>query len=330
MTPAVSKKMLNLMILDILRHHSDDSHHLSQQQIIDHLWQDYGMSCERKAVGRNIAALMEYGFDIVTVSGGGCYLASREFDDSELRLLIDSIYFSRHIPPRQSKTLIEKLQGLSSPGFGGALHNVSGLPALHYDDSQQFFYTLAVLDEAITEKRKVELMLNRYGIDKKLHPVREKKYVVNPYQLVAANARYYLVGNHDHYDNATHLRIDRISDCVILPDKAKPLTEVEGLEKGFKVSGYMAEHVYMNIGNSEPTVFRVMENNIGDVIDWFGKDVEIRPDQKPGYCVVGAVVNQTAMRYWALQYSDTVEVLLPETLRAEIGKTAQNVAQKYK
>ena len=35
----------------------------------------------------------------------------KDFTDSELRLLIDSLLFSKHIPYSQCKALIEKLEG---------------------------------------------------------------------------------------------------------------------------------------------------------------------------------------------------------------------------
>ena len=51
---------------------------------------------------------------------------------------------------------------------------------------------LDVLNDAIEEKRKVSFIYNRYGTDFKLHPRRNEPYIVNPYQMVANNGRYYL------------------------------------------------------------------------------------------------------------------------------------------
>ncbi|WP_444433085.1 WYL domain-containing protein [Ruminococcus sp.] len=43
---------------------------------------------------------------------------------------------------------------------------------------------------------------NSYDIDKKLHPRRTsnnevRNYIINPYQIVATNGRYYLVCNYE-------------------------------------------------------------------------------------------------------------------------------------
>ena len=44
-----NKKMLNMLILDILEQYSDEDHHLTQQEIIRHLRAQYGMECDRPA-----------------------------------------------------------------------------------------------------------------------------------------------------------------------------------------------------------------------------------------------------------------------------------------
>ena len=49
-----TKKMLNMLILDILREYSDSDHRLLQQDIIDLLETNYGLSCERRAVKNNV------------------------------------------------------------------------------------------------------------------------------------------------------------------------------------------------------------------------------------------------------------------------------------
>ena len=82
-----NKKMLNMLILEILREYTDENHSLTQQEIIKLLEQNYGMECDRRSVKSNIMSLKEMGYDISTDSGNR--LLSREFDDAKLRILID-------------------------------------------------------------------------------------------------------------------------------------------------------------------------------------------------------------------------------------------------
>ena len=90
------KKLALLRILQILEKHSDENHPLTQEDIARYLSKDYGIEIERKAIGRNITLLKEAGIEIEFINKTGSYL-SRKFEDSELRLLIDGIRFSKYI-----------------------------------------------------------------------------------------------------------------------------------------------------------------------------------------------------------------------------------------
>ena len=104
-----NKKMLNMLILDILEQYSDEDHHLTQQEIIRYLRAQYGMECDRRSVKNNIDSLKELGFDIIT-NNKGAFLAGRKFDNAELRLLIDSVLFNKGISQKRARELIDKLK----------------------------------------------------------------------------------------------------------------------------------------------------------------------------------------------------------------------------
>ena len=110
-----NKKMLNMLILEILRQYSDENHSLTQQEIIKLLDKNYGMECDRRSVKANVLSLKELGYDIDM--DDGYRLLSREFDDAELRILIDSVLFSKSISTKQAKDLVSKIQGLASNFF---------------------------------------------------------------------------------------------------------------------------------------------------------------------------------------------------------------------
>lgn len=127
------KKLIIMNILDILKRYTDENHRLSQKEIQDILEREYDMTVERKAVKRNLMNLIEFGYNInysesvrifkdkdgkeqENVILSDFYL-EREFTDSELRLLIDGVLFSNHIPYKQDKELVDKLASLSNIYF---------------------------------------------------------------------------------------------------------------------------------------------------------------------------------------------------------------------
>ena len=213
MYATANKKMLNMLILDILKEYSDENHPLTQQQILRILKRDYGMECDRRSVKNNLEYLQEFGYEISMEKG--YYLMEREFEDSELRFLIDAVLFSKGISGSQAKDLIEKLKKQSNKYFEPKLTHISYLPELHKVDNKQLMYVIGVIEDAIESEKKISFIYNDYGTDFKLHPRREKRYIMNPYQLIINNGRYYLLGNYDNYDNVAHCRVDRITDVVI-------------------------------------------------------------------------------------------------------------------
>ena len=321
------KKLLILLILEVLQQYTDEEHHLSQQEILRILKRDYGITCDRRSVRANVLDLIDLGYDINM--DDGYYFASRDFENAELRMLIDSVLFSRHISPIQGKRLIDKLQALGNKYFKPKVSHVIALPDLNHTDNKQVMIVVDTLNDAIDEKKKVEFTYNSYGTDFKLHPREHSPYLVSPYQMVASNGRYYLLGSTDRYQGITHFRIDRITDIKMTDIPIKPVKEVEGLENGFNLPKHMAEHTYLFCGESVPVKLKTSVSMMNDLIDWFGKEFSII-EKNGDEITVSVKCNYNAMFYWALQYGSKVEVLAPKELRQELAKTIQDMNNRYK
>lgn len=346
------KKLIIINILDILKKYTDEDHRLNQKEIAEILKTEYDMKVDRKAVKRNLMNLIEFGFEIeyseairmieVTNEKGEkelveSYILSdfylvRDFTDSELRLLIDSLLFSKHIPYSQCKELIEKIEGLSNRYFKNKVKHIRNLPE-NLPQNKELFYTIEVLDEAISKGRQVSFKYNRYGTDKKLHPRQsssgeDRVYIINPYQMVATNGRYYLVCNYDKYDNIANYRVDMITDIKLLDSPAKQKKQVRGLEAGLDLPKHMAEHIYMFSDETVRVKFIAKKYIVGEIIDWFGKDVMFS-DEIEDEVTAEVKVSAMAMKFWALQYAPHVTVTEPKTLREEIGTELRSAAEKY-
>ena len=322
-----NKKMLNMLILEILKEYSDQEHRLTQQEIIRLLKSNYDMDCDRRSVKNNVMCLKELGYEISMEDG--YYLLEREFDDAELRMLIDSVLFSKNLTQKQAKTLIEKLKGMGNRYFSAKVNHVSNLPELHHGDNKQLMYVLDTINEAISQHKKISFVYNKYGSDFKLHPKREEKYVVNPYQMVANNGFYYLIGNYDKYDDISHYRLDKMTCVEMLTEKMKPQNQVTGLEQGLNLPKHMAEHIYMFSGESVAINMLVDETIISELVDWFGNDFYVIEKRRNNQVLVRLKCNEQAFFYWALQYGPYVEVLEPVSLRSKIAEAVSEMNEKY-
>ena len=136
---SATKKLSLLYILEILQKNTDERHLLKYEQIVDILQKQYDVVVERKAVGRAISLLKEAGYEIETTKKGS-YLAERAFEDSELKLLIDGVLSSKHITPKQSKELIEKLCAQSNKYFKKHVKNIYSVQDWNKTENVAVFY----------------------------------------------------------------------------------------------------------------------------------------------------------------------------------------------
>lgn len=331
------KKMVTINILNILKNYSDMDHRLTQQDIAEILKKEYYMDVDRKTIKRNLMNLLDLdcGIDYTEISrkddkGNDTTICTdwyiqREFSDSELRLLIDSVLFSKNIPYTQCKQLIEKLKGLSNIYFDKKVKHICNLPD-NQPRNKELFYTIDVLDEAISQNKKVAFIYNSYGTDKQLHPKRESEFIINPYQMVATNGRYYLICNYDKYDTLANYRIDRITKIRVLDEKRKPISELADGE--LNLPKHMAEHVYMFAGESIRAKFKAKSYLIDQIVDWFGTEVNIKPINKEE-CMIEVTVNKEAFFCWAMQYSLHIEVTEPTDMRERISTAVKELNKKY-
>ena len=334
-----SKNLMVLYILKILKEYTDEEHRLSQEQIREILERDYEMSVDRKSIKRNLENLKAEGYEInssTSKRGSGKkqnmtntdYYIESEFDDSELRFLIDGLIFSKYVPSNQCVDLVKKLKSLTSKYFNPRIEFIQSLK----DDkkmNKEIFYTIGVLDDAIREKKKVMFNYCAYDIDKKLKPKKDKKtgkdkeHIVNPYYIIATQGRYYLLCKYDKYDDPANLRIDRIQNIKILDESIDQKAVKPDLPK------HMLEHLYMMSGESGLVSFDFKKEILNDVIDWFGTDI-ILQEKKDGIVNAHVTVNYESMKFWAMQYGENVTVLSPKSLVEKIKNSIKAISKNYK
>ena len=322
-----SKKNLNMCILEVLEEYTDEKHILTQEGIIKKL-ELYGMSCERHAVKRNLDALRDMGYKIISASKGS-YLEKKSLNDAELRMLIDSVFYSKNISQVDKNSLLNKLRGMANTHSRKKFSHVAEVSKIFNSGNDETLDALDIINDAIKDGKKIQFVYNRSGIDFKLHPRRDEPYEVSPYQLVVANGRYYLLGNYDKYDDVSHYRVDRITCVEVLDEPVKPKSKVKELaQKDFSVSKHMKEHVYMFGGESRHITFVANIELMDELVDWFGKDFSVRKiDDKK--ILVDLNCNEHAMIYWALQYGKDIVIRSPQSLIDSVKKIAKKIVADY-
>lgn len=358
------KKLVILYILDILQKYTDEEHRLSQKEIQNILKREYEMTVDRKAVKRNLLNLIEYGSNIEyrevsrkdifrkkeSVSYKGTsdfadkeiseddllwtdFYLKQKFTNEELRLLIDSLLFSKHIPYSQAKELIKKLESLSNIYFKSCSQYIYPLP-VERTDNEQVFYNIAILDDAIRKKKKVLFEYAEYHTDKKMHLKKRedgsvREYIITPYQMAVQEGKYYLICNYDKYDDISNYRVDRIRNIQILEEKGKPFETLKWSEhQPMNLNEYMKEHVYMYSSENAFVKFRIVKAMISDVIDLFGKGVNFS-EETDTHVSVSVHVNERAAEQFAKNYAPDVVILQPKRLRGKLRDDLKKAWEAY-
>lgn len=321
------KKLALIRIWQILKEYSDFNHPLTQEEILEKLEKNYGIVIERKAVSRNISLLKEAGVSI-DANRRGSFLDDRDFDDSELHLLIDSVLCCQHIPAKYSKELIKKLSGLSNSYFKAGVKNIYSVDEWNKTDNQALFLNIELIDEAIEKGLQIHYDYNKYGTDKKLH--KSSQQYVSPYRMILHNQRYYLMAYSEYWQNIVYHRLDRITDMTITEKKAVPLRTIPGYRNGIDYQALSTGMPYMYADKAEPIEFVADEAIVDQIIDWFGKNARIQRDETQGSRVrVFVTASPNAMEHWAMQYMSHVEIISPESLRTRIRKILEKGTEKY-
>lgn len=300
---------------------------MTLNKIIERLHHCYGISLERKAVIRDIALLNEIGevagFEIRTTRQGS-RLVSRPFDDKELCFLIDNVRASRDLAARDKSELIEKIERLSSLSFRKRQGKRDS-----YDDGRQRGETgskvldyVAKVNDAIESEKMVEYTYPLVGTDD------TKEWEINPICLLLHNQRYYLAGFDSESGEMVYHRMNRISKLNTSRTDAKPLRSIKGFERGIDWRLFDYQMPYLYSGTPQPVTVRAKKSVMAQIIDWFGEDVRELGSENDTVTVT-LRSNLTAMRYWALQYAESVEVLSPDSLREEIRTTLFNAYKAY-
>ena len=96
-------------VMQILLERTDEDHSLNATQIGNILKSEYGIRIDRHTLYAEIDKLTDVGLDIIKLEGktNGYYIASRQFELPELKLLVDAVQSSRFITKRKSEELIK-------------------------------------------------------------------------------------------------------------------------------------------------------------------------------------------------------------------------------
>ncbi len=328
------KKKL-LLTAEYLMKYSDEDNPVSTAELIDMLEKN-GISCERKSVYTDIETLSDFGLDIVKtkLGRGGWFVASRQFEDVEIRLMIDAVQSASFITPAKSKKLIKNISTLCSESQMKKLSSRVYIDNRVKSDNETIYYSIDKIGRAIDSGKQIECDYAKCRTVSKLKNSAcvEKHLTLNPYAMIWSADHYYLVANNPKYDNLMHLRIDRMRNVEEIKNSSvRPFSQVSDYTDYFDVADYSKRIFNMFSGETEDIELHCRMEILEQIIDRFGDDVPLREDfedENMFYVRTKAAIS-AGLISWIMQFEDNIEVISPEILRNEIKSKAERIAGIY-
>ena len=316
-----NQKLKILYILDYLQKNSHEDHPVRASELISMLENQHGIFCERKTIYSDIAALQEYGVDIISLPGknGGYYIGSRIFELPELKLLIDAVQSSRYLTEKKSRELIEKLCQQCNEQDARLMRRDVLVSGRVKSMNESIYYSIDTIQDAISENRQIAFRYFDWGMDGKRH-FREKSYQASPYGLCQDNENCYLLA-HSARHGVTSYRIDRMVDIRKCEEIRTPCPELTGKA----LTAYANRLFQMFDGDSMDVKMRFHKELCNVVIDRFGRDTMLIPDGEDHFNFTVKVAVSPMFLSWIIGFGDKATILYPESVKDQCRQLCQQI-----
>ena len=315
------KKGRLLALRDYLYKYTDEQHPVSTKELIDEMTRQ-GYPGNRKTIKDDIDVLNKFGMDIITnVSrGNSFYMASREFEIPELKLLVDAVSSSRFISAARSEQLIGKLTAMASE-----YEREQITPRIFTKDrikanNPHLYYVVDMLIQAVQNKKKVRFQYGEFDADK--HQVLRNDgeiYINSPYGCLWNDDFYYLVGYSEKREKVVTFRVDRIVDLEIMDDDIIPEPA------DFDMSDYAK--IVIEMFDGEPQEVELLCDNelMKSVIDKFGENIKTERVSDEQFKAVVNVSTSKTFYAWCFRFAEQMKIVGPENVKNTYIEMARSV-----
>lgn len=319
-----NQKLKILYILDYLRKNSHHDKPVKAMELLEML-SHYDICCDRKTIYADITALQDYGIDIVSTTGryGGYYIASRNFELPELKLLIDAVQSSRFLTERKSRELIEKLCAQCNEEDAKLVRRDVFVSGRVKSMNETIYYNVDAIQEAISQNRQITFRYFDWGIDGK-RIYRQKSYEASPYGLCQDNENCYLLALSPRH-GITSYRVDRMNNITLTRKRRVPCPELTGKA----LNEYASRRFQMYSGDTTDVKMRFHRELANVVIDRFGRETMLFPDGEDFFVFTVPVAVSPLFLSWVIGFGTKAQILYPQNVIDSCRELCSSVLDQY-
>lgn len=325
MAKSSNQKLKILYLLDFLRRKTDMDHSVTMQEIISYL-ESQGINAERKSIYDDFEALRNFGFEVEKNQSKsvGYYLAERDFELPELKLLVDAVQSSKFITKRKSEALIRKIESLASENEASELQSQVYVTNRIKTMNESIYYAVDFIHQAIAKNKKISYKYYDWNREKqKVLRHDGKIYRVSPWALTWDDENYYMVGYDDLERKIKHYRVDKMMNLNILDERR------DGAEvfRNFDMAIY-SKKTFGMYGGEEKNVGLICKNHLaGAIIDRFGEDVIIANYGEDHFKVTVKVLVSPLFLTWIMNFGGDIVIDGPADVQEKYVELAKKVLE---
>lgn len=322
-----NQKLKLLYIMGALAEKSDENHRISVKQLIDEL-NLYGIKAERKSIYDDIESLRLWGMDILysKEKPAGYFLAEREFQLPELKLLVDAVQASKFITAKKSNELIKKLESLVSIYEAKQLHRQVYVTNRIKTMNENIYYNVDKINKGIMANVKIKYKYFEWNIDKRMHPKRNgRAYIISPWALTWDDENYYMIGFDNKAGLIKHYRVDKMKSIEL----TKSPREGKDAMEDFDIAGFAKKTFGMFGGKNEAVTLRCENRLVGTIIDRFGDDVILCKEDDEHFSVTQEVTVSSQFYGWIMGLGSGVKITAPADVTGEFTQKLREILGNY-
>ena len=327
MAKSPNQKLKLLYLMQMLLEKTDENHRLSVADMIGGL-SAWGIAAERKTIYDDLDTLRRFGLDIEQVKSKGTtyYVASREFELPEVKLLVDSVQSSKFITQKKTEALIRKIEKLTSVHEAKLLHRQVFVQNRVKSMNESVYYNVDEISSGIVQNRRIRFKYFHYTVKKEKEFRRNGSYYeASPFAMVWDDENYYLIAYDAAEKMIRHYRVDKMNDISLTGEAREGLDAFEALD----VSAY-GKRVFSMYAGQECVVRLLFANDLaGVVIDRFGRDVTLCAVDSEHFTVSVPVEISPQFFGWIFALGRDVRLLAPDTVVAQYREHLDSVQQLY-
>lgn len=333
------QKMRLFALKEILERETDDKHSITMDRILQLLQTKYDMKAERKSIYDDMRAFRESEILDVTPPQGkerGYSIASRTFEVSELKMMIDAIQSSKFLSEAKTRDLINKMETLCSKYEAKTLHRdvVISNRVKSINSSTSLFRNVDTIHRAIALNAQISFQYFTFDLKKQKSYMRKgERYKASPWAMIYTDDNYYLLAYID--GKFKHFRVDKMDNVqafILEDDNAEIVTlEREGKEAFEKkdMSAY-TKYTFSMYGDEPTPVTMVFQNRmIGVVMDRFGRDVVIMKEDDRHFRITVPVAVSDQFFGWVFGLGKMVRIVEPESVKEKMKEMLEGILQRY-